>query len=272
MKIIDAHTHPIFSTPWESSEQLAIFNLSDAEIRRRAREAGIEQMVVLGNILKFGPGPTAEQMRDINEETERLVSAGGGFYIGLCYLNPLLPAEVLEAELNRFVANGPCVGIKLEVDCCASDERMNPMMELAEGFDIPVLQHAWDTKNRPRLHMSPDKAEIDGADVAMLARRFPRVRIQMAHLTGVGRSGVDAVRDCPNVWVDTSGALPVAGMTEYAVRELGEERVIYGSDFPIRDLHGSLAKVHGAAIPRRAREMIFAENWERMMATSLKGC
>lgn len=270
MKIIDAHTHPIFSAPWESAEQLAIFNLAPAEIRKRSHEAGIHQMVVLGDILKFGPRPTAEQMRQINEETEHLVLSGEGFFIGLCYLNPLLPADVLEAELTRFVGKGTCVGIKLEVDCCASDARMNPMMELAEGFDIPVLQHAWDTRNRPLFRMSSDKAEIDGEDVAVLARRFPRVRIQMAHLTGVGRRGVDAVRDCPNVWVDTSGAQPVAGMTEYAVRELGEERVIYGSDYPIRDLHASLAKVLGADIPPRTMTLILAENWETMMGCSLK--
>jgi hypothetical protein len=269
MRIIDAHTHPRFSSPWESPEQLAIFNLPDTEIRTRAAEAGIEKMLVLGNILKFGPRPHAEQMREINEETERLVLEGGGFYAGLCYLNPLLSADELEAETNRFIRDGSLVGIKLEVDCCASDIRMDPMMEIAESLDVPVLQHAWDTKGRPAIKPSADKAEIDGDDVAHLARRFPRVRIQMAHLTGVGRRGVDAVKDCPNVWVDTSGGQPTAEMTEYAVNQLGSERVIYGSDFPIRDLHASLGKVLGAHISEQAKERILALNWETMMRISL---
>lgn len=265
MRIIDAHTHPLFSTPWESAEQLEVFRLSPDKIRLRAKEAGIEKLVVLGDILKFGPRPTAEQMRIINEETEQLIDSNPDFWVGLCYLNPLLPADVLQAETSRFIDKKKFLGIKLEVDCCAADRQMDPLMEIAESLNVPVLQHAWDTRNRPLLKTKSDKAEIDGDDVAVLARRFPRVRIQMAHLTGVGRRGVDAIEQCPNVWVDTSGAQPVAGMTEYAVRKLGESRVIYGSDFPIRDLHASLAKVVGANIPDCTKERILARNWEEMM-------
>lgn len=265
MRIIDAHTHPVFSTPWESAEQLEVFRSSPDQIRSRAKEAGIEKLVALGDILKFGPRPTAEQMRIINEETDQLIESHPDLFVGLCYLNPLLPADVLEAETNRFIDKKKFLGIKLEVDCCAADRQMDPLMEIAEALNVPVLQHAWDTRNRPLLQTKSDKAEIDGDDVAVLARRFPRVRIQMAHLTGVGRRGVDAIEKCPNVWVDTSGAQPVAGMTEYAVQKLGESRVIYGSDFPIRDLHASLSKVLGANIPDNSKERILARNWEEMM-------
>lgn len=235
------------------------------EIIRQAGEAGIERMIVLGNILRFGVDPDPAEMRLINEETAALVERHPHFFVGYCYLNPLLPKEDLEEEALTFIRDGSCVAIKLEVDCCASDRRMGPLMEIAEMLDVPVLQHAWDTKNRP-LIASPKKGmqQTDGEDVAILARRHPRVRIQMAHLTGVGQTGVLAVRDCDNVWVDTSGAQPVAGMTEYALQHLGEDRVIYGSDFPIRDLRASLAKVYGAVPPGRVREKVFARNWETM--------
>ncbi|MFO7725325.1 MAG: amidohydrolase family protein [Oceanipulchritudo sp.] len=265
MKIIDAHAHPRFSTPWESETAVRLGNWELEEIIRQAGEAGIERMIVLGNILRFGVDPDPAEMRLINEETAALVERHPHFFVGYCYLNPLLPKEDLEEEALTFIRDGSCVAIKLEVDCCASDRRMGPLMEIAEMLDVPVLQHAWDTKNRP-LIASPKKGmqQTDGEDVAILARRHPRVRIQMAHLTGVGQTGVLAVRDCDNVWVDTSGAQPVAGMTEYALQHLGEDRVIYGSDFPIRDLRASLAKVYGAVPPGRVREKVFARNWETM--------
>ena len=39
-----------------------------------------------------------------------------------------------------------------------------------------------------------------------------------------------------------------------AVRELGAERVIYGSDAGGRSFATQLAKVHGADIPRNAKQ------------------
>lgn len=266
MKIVDAHTHPCFSTPWDMPEIVEVANWTPEQLRHRCREAGIERMVVLGNILRYGFRPDAQQMRTINEETAELVRDHPDLFVGYCYLNPLLPADVLEAEANRFIRDGDLVAIKLELDCCAADERMGTVMEVAEALNVPVLQHAWDTKERPLIPRDDDRVETDGEDVAMLARRHPRVRIQMAHLTGVGIAGVEAVRASDNVWIDTSGAQPVAGMTEYAVNALGEDRVIYGSDFPIRDLAASLSKVCACGFPESVQEKLLCRNWEAMVS------
>jgi hypothetical protein len=49
-------------------------------------------------------------------------------------------------------------------------------------------------------------------------------------------------------------------MVEMAVRELGPERVIYGSDFPGRSFASQLAKVYAADLPDAARRLILAGN------------
>jgi len=259
MKIIDAHTHPRFSTPWEDSNIMEYSSMAPEEVVRQSRGAKIEKMVVLGNILRFGPNPKPEQVRLINEETADLVKAFPDFFIGYCYLNPNHSAEVLEREASLFIREKGFRAIKLEVDMCASDPAMGTLMEIAEAFQIPVLQHAWEIRNREKED-TRGKKNSSGRDVAVLASRHPRVRIQMAHLTGVGIAGVEAIRPCENVWVDTSGALPMAEMTEYAVNRLGEDRIIYGSDFPIRDLSGQLSKVYSAKIPDAVKEKIFYRN------------
>ena len=51
-----------------------------------------------------------------------------------------------------------------------------------------------------------------------------------------------------------------------AVRELGAERVMYGSDFAGRSFASQLAKVHGAAVPEKAKQLILAGNIKRMLA------
>jgi hypothetical protein len=105
----------------------------------------------------------------------------------------------------------------------------------------------------------------DPEDVATLARRHPNVRIIMAHLTGCGVRGVLAVKDCPNVWVDTSGAAPETGIVEYAVAQLGAARILYGSDVPIRDFAVALARITGSRLSAGDRAMILHGNARRLL-------
>jgi predicted TIM-barrel fold metal-dependent hydrolase len=118
-----------------------------------------------------------------------------------------------------------------------------------------VLQHAWSmTRIRQRrFHSDPE-------DVATLARRFPNVRIIMAHLTGCGVRGVLAVKPCDNLVVDTSGAAPEEGIVEFAVEQLGADRVLYGSDVPVRDFAVALARVTGARLAAAAKRKILHDN------------
>jgi len=50
-----------------------------------------------------------------------------------------------------------------------------------------------------------------------------------------------------------------------AVRELGAEHVMYGSDIGGRSFASQLAKVLGARIPAAARPLIFGENLRRVL-------
>jgi predicted TIM-barrel fold metal-dependent hydrolase len=55
-----------------------------------------------------------------------------------------------------------------------------------------------------------------------------------------------------------------------AVRELGAERVLYGSDAPGRSFASQLAKVHGADIPEDAKRLILGENLKRLLTPILR--
>ena len=99
----------------------------------------------------------------------------------------------------------------------------------------------------------------------MLARRFPDVRIIMAHLTGDGIRGVLAVKHCENVVVDTSGAAPEAGIVEFAVEQLGDKRIVYGSDVPIRDFAVALARVTGSRLTAKQKQRILFENARELL-------
>ena len=256
-RVIDIHTHPVFFGEGAGKAELK------ALVARALRE-GIEHMVVLGDVLKFGRLPTEAQVRTINDETAAVVATAPGVFSGFCCLNPMLGEAAVAKELARGVNELGFVGIKLEFSNNARDERvMRPVMEGAARYNIPVLQHSWSQTNikERSFHSDPE-------DTCLLARRHPEVRIIMAHLTGCGFRGVRAARGLRNLWIDTSGGAPEAGLVEYAVDQLGADRVLYGSDLPIRDLPTAIARITGAEISAADKQAILFENARQLLGLS----
>jgi predicted TIM-barrel fold metal-dependent hydrolase len=253
MRIIDIHVHPILRQDGRG-------RAGADQLIARARAHGIRHLVALGDVLAFGRSPTAAQLRTINDETYGLMQRYPGIVTGFCHLNPTLGARAVRQEIARCVARG-FRGLKLEIANNAADASMRPLMEAAQQHQLLVLQHAWSmTKIGERaFHTDPE-------DVATLARRFPRVRIIMAHLTGCGVRGVQAVKSCRNVVVDTSGAAPEAGIVEYAVAQLGADRVVYGSDAPIRDFGVAIARITGSRLDATAQRKILHDNAAALLA------
>ena len=144
----------------------------------------------------------------------------------------------------------PCVAVKIvsiRWSHCAAE------------LQAPILQHTWSkiTGNLP--------GESTADDLAVLAARHPAASFIAAHTGGDWEIGIRAIRATPNVTAEICGGDPTSGMVEMAVRELGAERVIYGSDFPGRSFASQLAKVLGAEIPEEARRLILAGNLRRML-------
>jgi predicted TIM-barrel fold metal-dependent hydrolase len=254
--IIDMHVHhhlgPERASPLKQAD--ALIALAD--------RAGIDRLCLLGNVVRFGRHSTPRQVRAVNDVTVAQVRHRPDRLAGFCFLNPRHGARFIDAEVRRCIAEGPLVGIKLWVDVSARDRRLDPIMRRAAALKVPVLQHAW-YKTTGRL-----PGESEPSDVAHLARRHPAATIIMAHLVGGGIRGVLDVQPCPNVFVDTSGSQPVAGVIEYAAAKLGAERIVFGSDLRVRDFSCQLGKVYGAALTARQRRLILGDNAARLLGLS----
>ena len=118
--------------------------------------------------------------------------------------------------------------------------------------------------------MGEEEGESTPMQLAAVSRRHPDVTIFCGHTGGTWELGIRAIRDVKNMYADLSGSDPVAGYTEMAVRELGAERVLYGSDIQGRSFASQIGKVTGADIPDSARHLILRENMRRAVQPILK--
>jgi predicted TIM-barrel fold metal-dependent hydrolase len=253
MRVIDVHTHPIFEEA----------NQSKAEINRiikYAKRFGYEHMISLGDVLRFGKAPTAKQVSIINDWTCRVMDWFPDFFVGFCFLNPVLGEKAVRKEVDRCVKEHGFKGIKLEICNNARDPVMEPVMRSAAEHDIVVLQHTAD-----QTVLKARKWHSDPADTALLGRRHPDVKIIMAHLTTCELRGALEIKDVPNVWLDTSAYLPFYGRVEYAVKHLGAERILYGSDLPIRDVPSQLGRILGAELTDAEKELILYTNTANLL-------
>ena len=227
-----------------------------------ADRMGIERLCVcMGMAWSFDPSP--EDMRRQNDDVLAALEHWHDRACGFVYLNPN-HVEASPAELDRCVRDGPMVGVKLWVARHCTTPALDPIVVRATELKAPILQHTYikATGNLP--------GESTPMELAELARRHPKAVFIGAHTGADWEIGIRAVRDCKNVSVDLCGFDPTAGVTEMAVRELGAERVLYGSDAGGRSFASQLGKVFGADIPASAKKLILGENLKRLLTPILK--
>lgn len=207
--------------------------------------------------LAWSADPTPEDFVKQNDEILSAVAAHPGQLYGFAYVNPKHTQASLD-ELKRCVQDGPMIGVKLWVAHRCSEPELDPIIELATELKVPVFQHTWlkTTGNLP--------GESTPGDITRLAMRHPEARLICGHVGGNWEMAIPEIRAMANISVDLGGFDPTAGVTEMAVRELGAERVLFGSDAPGRSFASQLAKVIGADISASQKSLILGENLQRL--------
>lgn len=163
-----------------------------------------------------------------NDEATRIVQETDGL-LQWVIVHPLEPRTFDQAA--DLLQQPQCVGIKLhpEEHEYAISEHGQRLFEFAAERDAVVLAHSGDSNSCP-------------ADFLPWVDAFSNVRLILAHLGNGGGAGGDptlqvrAIQSCRhgNVLVDTSSARSILpGLIEWAVGEIGAERILYGTDSPL---------------------------------------
>jgi len=257
VRIWDQHSH-LGAVPGDTPEERMGFLVKCMD------RVGVERLILSqGYSDDRRPNPP-EQFRLENDRVMRAVRAFPDRAYGSVYISPALPEFSIQ-ELNRCVRDGPMVMIgEIEADARCNVPAMDPIAEWAIANEVVILQHEWLNAlgNQP--------TESTPFDVVELARRHPKLRIVCAHTGGNWELGIRAIRSTKNVYCGLAGSDPTNGYVEMAVRELGAERVIYGSDVGGRSFASQIAKVEGAEISDADKKLILGGNLRRLLEPVLR--
>lgn len=255
-RIWDLHCHLLGVAGRTPEEKMA--NLLEIADRH-----GIERLCLFFSST-WSKTPTPEELKADNDVVMQAMSHWANRTHGFCYVSGE-HVEFSLAEMDRCIKNGPMVGIKLWVAKRASEKDLDAIIRKASELKAVIFQHTWFKQDGTQY-----PGESTPLDLVELAKRHPQTHFICGHAGGQWELGIRAIRASKNVSIELAGSDPTAGFTEMAVRELGPERIIYGSDSAGRSFASQLAKVFGADISEDAKRMIFSENLRRLIETALK--
>jgi uncharacterized protein len=154
------------------------------------------------------------------------------------------------------------IGVKLYNQFKYSDRVLFPVAEQCIARGVPFLGHSSHTTDPVLRQAQPDAST--GEDFCALARRYPELLLIMGHVNGGGdwEYAIKLLRDCPAVYLDTSGSVLDSGTIELAVRELGAGRVVFGTD---TTMEGGVGKILSADLSPQQREDIFWRNLQGIL-------
>jgi hypothetical protein len=239
--------------------------------------AGIDLAVVQGLYLRGHAACVAA-----NDELITLVRRHPGRLAAFASLQPLAGRAALD-ELDRCVEHG-LLGVG-ELNPYAQGFALDEpdFLHVAEACirrDLPICLHI----NEPVGRAYPGKGTTPLAAYHALARRYPELRLILAHWGGglIFYELIPSVRDdLRNVWYDTAASplvYPTEAIFPAALACVGPRKILYGSDYPLRivpreqrepDFRPFLHQIDALPLDDTARADIMGGNALRVLRPSL---
>jgi len=251
-RVFDAHLH----CPSETGEVWQWYPVTKTfeEFARYLDRTGVQRGII--NNVRCQLAKTPSEFIAGNREVVRHVEKYKGRFLGACVVNPLFIDEALrEIEDCRKQFGFVWVG-----ELC---NYTAPYQYTIREFELLVEQVV-------KLNMVLD-VHTELEEMEFIIQKFPQATIVFPHF-GDGQEyehifkRIDLVAKNPNCYLDTSGyGHDRMGMLEYAVKTIGDDRVLFGSDFSINCPATVLARIENAFITEEQKRKILSENLQALL-------
>ena len=258
-KIIDAHGH-IYPDKIAKKATEAISDFYSIKMRHIGTVEAIKESgkkIGVRKQLVCSTATTPEQVERINTYISDCCRENEEF-IGFATLHP--DYATIEKELQRIKELG-LKGIKLHTDFqqfYIDDPRAVIMYQKIAEANLPILFHMGDDK---RHYSEPEQLK-------RVMEYVPTLVAIAAHFGGYQRwdAAVNYLKDIPNIYFDTSSSLEFLSCeaAEYMISVFGEDRLFFGTDFPMWDHEEELNRFMRLTLTEDVREKILFKNFMRV--------
>lgn len=261
---IDAHVHvDLGNSNPEAQKKFAEILIDYAE-RFNIRKLILSKPVT--KLIKGIPDASPEAFIDHNNIILGVMKLYPDRFTGSFTFNPVHLKASLD-EIRRCVDQG-MVGAKTYYQTKISDPAFYPIVE--KMIDLKMIIH---THAETQLGVGGYRMKYNGnkpknvsipEDFVEIARRYPEGMFQHAHIGGGGdwEYMCKALKNSPNVYVDTSGSNNEEHMIDFALQQLGEDRLLFGSD---NCYYQSVGKILASNLNEAQRKKIFFENFNNIL-------
>lgn len=227
-----------------------------------ADKLGIEKLMV-SDFLRPHTEGNPKDFRARNSFAIKCMKEHPDRFIGTVVLNPRYQKESLE-EIDRCRDAG-MIGLgELYNQVKINDPLYYPIIEKCIDINWNIMMHSAIGYSRVVLNPNEPKNISLPEDFASIARRYPEAMFQYAHIAG----GIDweyackVLKDVPNVFVETSGSNNEANMIDFAMKYIGEDRLVFGCDY---SFYQGVGHVLSAKLSDAQRRKIFFENFRNRL-------
>ena len=221
-EIIDFHTHPFLDDAGNICVHNEVLSLRTEQIEKQLRALGISH--ICGSVIRRNTGEKSdwERLKKCNEDALRLREKLGDFYIPGFHVHPDFIEESIR-EIERMHREGVrLVGELVPYSSGWSEnaaEGLSVLFDEAEKYNMLVSFHTdetYMTDEMIRRHKNLTFVAAHPGEAPSLMRHIERAKISK------------------NYYLDLSGTgLFRYGMLARAVKEMGADHVLFGTDYPI---------------------------------------
>lgn len=258
MRKFDVHAHVWQSVHLPDADWSGVETLVEA-----AQSLGINKLCC-SRPITGGAMADNKQVREVNDSVLAATKRYPEQIAGFCFVQPGNGPAALD-EISRCVDAG-MIGVKLYNQFKYSEPIVFPIAERCIDLKIPMLGHSGHLTDAKSKASQPNIS--DSLDFCLLSGRYPELLLILAHVNGGGdwEWAIKALRSCPNVYLDTSGSVLESDTVDMCVRELGHERILFGTD---STMEGGVGKILSAKLTPAQREDIFWRNLQRILEQRL---
>jgi len=250
--VFDAHLH----CPSEAGEVWQWYPVTKTfdQFARYLDQTGVHKGIINNVRCQLAKSPA--DFISGNREVARFVERYKGKFMGACVVNPLFIDEALR-----------------EIEDCRKQLGFVWVGELC-NYTVPyqytIKEFALLVEQVSKLNMVLD-VHTELEEMEYIIREFPRATIVFPHFGDSHEFNdifkrIDTIAAHPNTYLDTSGSgHDRMGMLEYAVKTIGPDRVLFGSDFSINCPAAVLARVRNALITEEQKRKILSGNLQALL-------